>query len=89
MRLPILTILAISCFTRLAAPSRPNIILMMADDMGMGDTSAYQDCTGNADAMQMHTPHAYALSKLGSRHSDHGMHFPNEQVQMEKPFFLY
>ncbi len=76
MRLPILTILAISCFTRLAAPSRPNIILMMADDMGMGDTSAYQDCTGNADAMQMHTPHATRVcvvkigqSSLGSWHA--------------------
>lgn len=43
-----------------AAPApnqvRPNIILMMADDMGMGDTSAYQDFTGNSDQVQVHTP---------------------------------
>ena len=32
----------------LSAAEKPNIIFFMADDMGMGDTSAYQDFTGNA-----------------------------------------
>ena len=50
--------------------SKPNIILMMADDMGMGDTSAYQDFTGNADKVQLHTPAMERLAKLGTRFTD-------------------
>ena len=45
------------------AGSRPNIVFMMADDMGMGDTSAYQDFTGNSNADQLHTP---AMEKLAN-----------------------
>lgn len=49
---------------------RPNIILMMADDMGMGDTSAYQDFTGNSDADQIHTPAMERLARMGVRFTD-------------------
>lgn len=50
--------------------NRPNIILMMADDMGMGDTSAYQDITGNSDAVQLHTPSMDELARRGVRFVD-------------------
>ena len=48
----------------------PNIILMMADDMGMGDTSAYQDFTGNDDSVQVHTPNMDRLARMGVRFTD-------------------
>ncbi len=50
--------------------SRPNIVLMMADDMGMGDTSAYQDFTGNADRDQLGTPQMERLANMGIRFTD-------------------
>lgn len=57
-----------------AAPApnkaRPNIILMMADDMGMGDTSAFQDFTGNSDQVQVHTPQMDRLARMGVRFTD-------------------
>lgn len=49
---------------------RPNVILMMADDMGMGDTSAYQDFTGNADGDQLATPNMERLARMGVRFTD-------------------
>ncbi len=49
---------------------RPNIVLMMADDMGMGDTSVYQDFTGNSDDQQLHTPNMQRLANLGVRFTD-------------------
>ena len=52
------------------AAERPNIVLMMADDMGMGDTSAYQDVTGNSDDVQLHTPHMERLARMGVRFTD-------------------
>ncbi len=51
-------------------PDKPNIILMMADDMGMGDTSAYQDFTGNPDDLQLHTPNMERLANMGVRFTD-------------------
>ena len=48
----------------------PNIILMMADDMGMGDTSAYQDFTGNSDEDQIRTPAMERLARMGVRFTD-------------------
>ena len=51
-------------------PDRPNVILMMADDMGMGDTSAYQDFTGNSDNAQLHTPQMDRLARMGVRFTD-------------------
>ena len=64
----ILGLAAISCAD--PAPEQPNIVLMMADDMGMGDTSAYQDFTGNADEVQLHTPHMERLANMGVRFTD-------------------
>jgi len=49
---------------------RPNILLMIADDMGLGDTSAYQDFTGNSDTVQVHTPNMDRLSRMGVRFTD-------------------
>jgi len=48
----------------------PNIILFLADDMGMGDTSAYQDWTGNPDNTQLHTPAMESLARSGVRFTD-------------------
>ena len=50
--------------------NQPNIIVMMADDMGMGDTSAYQDFTGNADEDQVYTPQMERLARMGMRFTD-------------------
>ncbi|HBU58922.1 MAG TPA: hypothetical protein DEB48_03670 [Verrucomicrobiales bacterium] len=54
----------------LNADSRPNIIFFMADDMGMGDTSAYQDFTGNANDVQLRTPQMERLARMGVRFTD-------------------
>lgn len=48
----------------------PNIIVMMADDMGLGDTSAYQDFTENSDKDQIHTPSMERLARMGVRFTD-------------------
>ncbi|MEO1529696.1 MAG: arylsulfatase, partial [Planctomycetota bacterium] len=50
--------------------SPPNIVFMMADDMGMGDTSAYQDFTGNPDDVQVRTPNMERLARMGIRFTD-------------------
>ena len=64
----ILGLAGISCAD--PAAEHPNIVLMMADDMGMGDTSAYQDFTGNADEVQLYTPHMERLANMGVRFTD-------------------
>ena len=48
----------------------PNIIVVLADDMGMGDTSAYQDWSGNPDSGQLHTPAMDRLANRGVRFTD-------------------
>ncbi|MFP6873566.1 MAG: sulfatase-like hydrolase/transferase, partial [Verrucomicrobiales bacterium] len=48
----------------------PNVVLMMADDMGMGDTSAYQEFTGNADSVQLYTPQMERLARMGVLFTD-------------------
>ncbi len=48
----------------------PNIVIVLADDMGMGDTSAYQDWSGNADAVQLQTPAMERLARCGVRFTD-------------------
>ena len=48
----------------------PNVVLMMADDMGMGDTSAYQAFTGNADDVQLQTPQMDRLARMGVLFTD-------------------
>ena len=54
----------------LVATEKPNVIFFMADDMGMGDTSAYQDFTGNADDVQIATPSMERLAAMGMRFTD-------------------
>ena len=54
----------------LSAAEKPNIIFFMSDDMGMGDTSAYQDFTGNAAEVQLYTPQMERLARLGVRFTD-------------------
>ncbi|NNC89359.1 MAG: arylsulfatase [Akkermansiaceae bacterium] len=48
----------------------PNVIVFLADDMGMGDTSAYRDWTGNKEGEQLHTPHMERLAAMGVRFTD-------------------
>ena len=50
--------------------SAPNIVFFLADDMGIGDTSAYQDWSGLADADQIETPAMERLADLGVRFTD-------------------
>ncbi len=54
----------------MAEVTQPNVILMMADDMGMGDTSAFQDFTGNTDDVQLSTPNMERLARMGVRFTD-------------------
>lgn len=49
---------------------RPNVVLFMADDMGMGDSSAYQFFTGNSDTQQIHTPAMQKLANMGMLFTD-------------------
>ncbi|QQE12039.1 sulfatase-like hydrolase/transferase [Planctomycetota bacterium] len=48
----------------------PNVVVFFADDMGIGDTSAYQDLTGNANKDQIHTPNMQRLADRGIRFTD-------------------
>ncbi|MCA9193265.1 MAG: arylsulfatase [Planctomycetales bacterium] len=48
----------------------PNIIVFLADDMGMGDTSAYQDWAGTPDNQQLYTPALDDLARRGVRFTD-------------------
>ncbi|MFK7766978.1 MAG: arylsulfatase [Mariniblastus sp.] len=64
----------------------PNIIIMMADDMGMGDTNAYQDWTGNADADQVKTPNMQRLAKMGIRFTD--AHSPSSRCTATRQALL-
>lgn len=59
-----------SCLHLAAQNPPPNIILMMADDMGLGDSSAYQDFSGNDDSVQVHTPNMDRLARMGVRFTD-------------------
>ena len=70
----IASILAAGCVSgpsvRPGGDVKPNVILMMADDMGLGDTSAYQDFTGNGDVDQLRTPNMERLARMGVRFTD-------------------
>ena len=48
----------------------PNIILFLADDMGIGDISSYQHYTLLPDSLQLHTPTIDRLAELGTRFTD-------------------
>lgn len=45
----------------------PNIVIVLADDMGMGDTSAFQDLAQNDDSQQVETPWLDELAAQGIR----------------------
>ena len=47
-----------------AAPAKPHIIIILADDMGYGD------CSSNNPDSKIHTPHIDRLAKEGLRFSD-------------------
>ena len=49
---------------------RPNVILFLADDMGIGDCSAYQFLTKNTDDQQVFTPAMQRLANMGMLFSD-------------------
>ena len=49
---------------------QPNVVLFMADDMGMGDTSAYQFYTKNSDDQQVYTPAMEKLASMGMLFTD-------------------
>ena len=53
-----------------SSASKPNIVFFLADDMGLGDTSAYQDLSGNSDAYQLDTPNMERLATMGLRFID-------------------
>ena len=53
---------------RVSAP--PSVVLFMADDMGMGDTSAYQFFTKNTDDQQLKTPAMERLADMGMLFTD-------------------
>jgi arylsulfatase A len=68
---PLVCIYSIFCFIPgIVTGAQPNIVFMLADDMGLGDTSAYQDFTGNSDEVQIHTPQMERLARMGLRFTD-------------------
>ncbi len=66
----VLLVAWIASGTLSAADPPPNIVLMMADDMGMGDTSAYRRFTGNSLDEQLATPQMERLARMGVRFTD-------------------
>ena len=51
-----------ACSGAESADEPPNIVFIPADDMGMGDTIAYQDFTRNANSEQLLTPEMERLA---------------------------
>ena len=68
-RLLITSFLGLALIIKADSPV-PNIIIFLADDMGMGDTSAYQEFTKNKDAEQVYTPALNKLAEAGIRFTD-------------------
>ena len=64
----------------------PNVVFMMADDMGLGDTSAYQDWTGNQDSVQVKTPSMQQLANSGIRFTD--AHSPSSRCTATRQALL-
>ncbi|MGC6465994.1 MAG: sulfatase family protein [Akkermansiaceae bacterium] len=67
---PLLICLTLLVLNRGHADPVPNIVVFLADDMGMGDTSAYQTWSGNPDSAQLHTPALEKLAADGIRFTD-------------------
>lgn len=70
----------------MAGDALPNIIVMMADDMGLGDTSAYQDWSGNSDEEQVSTPAMERLARMGIRFTD--AHSPSSRCTATRQALL-
>jgi arylsulfatase A-like enzyme len=54
--------------------------------MGMGDTSAYQDWSGNPDSAQLHTPAMDKLANMGVKFTD--AHSPSSRCSPSRYAFL-
>jgi arylsulfatase A len=63
-----IALMPITC--ALGASPAPNVVVFFADDMGLGDTSAYQDLSGNPDEFQVDTPNMERLANMGTRFTD-------------------
>lgn len=64
---------ALTCQGKVSAEpdrTRPNIVVVYADDMGIGDSSAYQDTGVNPDDYQIDTPNMERLAAMGTRFTD-------------------
>lgn len=64
----------------------PNVVIMMADDMGLGDTSAYQDWTGNSNEVQVKTPSMERMARMGIRFTD--AHSPSSRCTATRQALL-
>jgi arylsulfatase A len=69
--LPILVIV-VSCVSIFAKPKQPNIIFMLADDLGYGDLSSYNpNAEGDApNNTAIKTPYLDSMAKNGVRYTD-------------------
>ena len=65
-----------------ASAVSPNIIIFLADDMGMGDTSVYHDWSGNKDDRQLHTPNMERIANMGIRFMD--AHSPHSRCSTSR-----
>nr|XP_058146896.1 arylsulfatase D-like isoform X2 [Dasypus novemcinctus] len=61
---PLMLVFCLGCQTGLASPTQPNILLIMADDLGIGDVSSYGNDT-------LRTPNIDRLAREGVRLTQH------------------
>ena len=61
----VFAVLAASCTTLLAQGRRPNVVVILADDLGYGDVSCY-----NPDRGKIATPNIDRLAAGGMRFTD-------------------
>lgn len=82
-RYPALATLLFLLLPCLPAPAvSPNIIIFLADDMGMGDTSVYHDWSGNKDDRQLNTPNMARIANMGIRFMD--AHSPHSRCSTSR-----